>query len=341
MFYVIALFLIAGLIMVVMGFMEAQAEAPEAATVRLTRLSQRRIELSPEEKARREAEKEFAKREEQRATSPRRTTFLPTLSGMVSSHALLSRLEADLLQIHSQWRASELLAASVLLMLVGFITLLYTGFMWWLALPLSLLFLAFPWSYVRAQRKLYYRKFDEQLADTLMLMANSLKAGFSFLQSMEMVSRESRPPIASEFSLVTQEITVGIPIQQALQNLSDRVVSMDLQLMVTAVIIQREVGGGLAEILDTISGVIRERMTIKREIRTLTTQGRLTGAILAGLPLFLGLAIHLMGKMSAPSEPSFVQPLFATDFGRYLLIGAVISQIIGFMIIMKIVSIKV
>jgi tight adherence protein B len=108
-------------------------------------------------------------------------------------------------------------------------------------------------------------------------MANSLKAGFSFLQAVEMVSREAQPPISEEFGRLTQEIALGVSISQSMESLSERIRSMDLSLMVTAVLIQREVGGSLAEILETIASVIRERVRIRGEIRTLTTQGRMTG----------------------------------------------------------------
>lgn len=172
-------------------------------------------------------------------------------------------------------------------------------------------------------------------------MANGLRAGFSFLQSMEMVSRESPPPVNDEFGRVIQEVSVGVPINDALDNLATRINSMDLNLMVTAVIIQREVGGGLAEILETIAEVISERMRIKREIRVLTTQGKWSGAILACLPIFLGVAIHIMSKISAPMEASFIEPLLYDSRGQVMLGAAVFFQIIGFIFIMRIVSIRV
>jgi tight adherence protein B len=198
-----------------------------------------------------------------------------------------------------------------------------------------------PWGYVKMVRAKYYRKFDEQLADTLMLMSNSLKAGFSFLQSVEMVAREAQPPISEEFGRMTQEIALGVPITQAMDGMSERINSMDLSLMVTAVLIQREVGGSLAEILETIAAVIRERVRIKGEIRTLTTQGRMTGMLLGALPISLGMILHFVTKMMAPDQESFVMPLINTPMGQTMLMIAIVMQIIGFTAIMKIVSIKV
>jgi tight adherence protein B len=147
--------------------------------------------------------------------------------------------------------------------------------------------------------------------------------------------------MSDEFSRVIQEISVGLPINDALQNLAERINSMDLNLMVTAVMIQREVGGGLAEILETIAEVIRERMRIKREIKVLTTQGRWSGAILAFLPVTIGFLIHLASKVGAPNEPSFIEPLLYDTRGQMMLAAAIFFQLLGFFFIMRIVSIRV
>ena len=173
-----------------------------------------------------------------------------------------------------------------------------------LAMPLAAMCLFGPWIVVRFMKMSYQRRFEVQLADTLMMMANGLRAGFSFLQAMEMVSRESQPPISDEFQRMTQEISVGVPVNQALENMSARVRSNDLDLMVTAVLIQREVGSSLAEVLEIIARVIGERLRIRGEIRTLTSQGRLTGMILGFLPMSLGIVLHLVGKVMTPGEPS-------------------------------------
>lgn len=337
--YVITFLLFAGIVLVLLGLREAQHEAPEAATVRLTKLRSRREELSPDSVSERERDKEFIKQEEQRA-AVRKTTFLPSLSKFFSSNVMLARLEEELVQVRSQWRASELLAASVMLGLLVFIVLSFMGSSL-MALPVAIGCIFLPWLYVKQLRAKYYRQFDEQLADTLMLVSNSLKAGFSFLQSIEMVAREAQPPIADEFGRVTQEIAVGVNITDALDNLGHRINSMDLNLMITAVLIQREIGGSLAEILETIAAVIRERLRIKGEIRTLTTQGRATGAILGCLPIGLGILLHFVTAMMAPDQPSFVYPLISTAQGQMMLLVATFMQIMGFICIWKIVSIKV
>jgi tight adherence protein B len=219
--YVITFLLFAGIVLVLLGLREAQHAAPESATVRLSKLRSRREELAAGSVSERERDKEFIKQEEQRA-AVRKTTFLPSLSKFFSSNVLLARLEEELVLVRSQWRASELLAGSLLMGLAVFILLSSMGSKM-LALSVAFGCLFLPWLYVKRLRARYYRQFDEQLADTLMLVSNSLKAGFSFLQSIEMVAREAQPPIADEFGRVTQEIAVGVSITDALDNLGKRI----------------------------------------------------------------------------------------------------------------------
>jgi tight adherence protein B len=331
----VLLFFITGFVLIVRGFGEVQEEKSRSVSVKLTR---RRLRNEMNDDLT-DQEREMARSEEARAAAQRKTR-MPVLTNLLSGSSLLNRLDEDLFAARSPWRASELLAISILLCIVAFIILYWIG-LGILAALLSLICLALPWSYVRYLKAKYYRTFEEQLADTLLLMSNSLRAGFSFLQAMEMVSRESPPPMSDEFGRVIQEVSVGVPINDALQNLSDRINSVDLNLMVTAVVIQREVGGGLAEILETIAEVIRERMRIKREITVLTTQGRWSGAILALLPVSIGFLIHLASKMGAPNDPSFIEPLLYTTRGQIMLAIAVFNQLIGFFVIMRIVSIRV
>lgn len=185
------------------------------------------------------------------------------------------------------------------------------------------------------------KAFNAALADTITLIANALRSGSSFLQAVEMVVRESDPPMSTEFGRVVREVNLGLPFEQALNNMVRRVKSDDLELMTTAISIQYQVGGNLAEILDSIAFTIRERVRIKGEIRTLTAQQRMSGYVVAGLPL------GLMGILSLIA-PNFMAPMFAPDpkvFG--LPLGVVILgfggvlMLIGFTIIRKIVDIKV
>jgi tight adherence protein B len=183
--------------------------------------------------------------------------------------------------------------------------------------------------------------FNKQLPDTITLIANALRAGSSFLQAIELVVRESRPPISTEFGRVIREVNLGLSFDVALENMVRRVKSDDLELMATAISIQHTVGGNLAEILDSIAFTIRERVRIKGEIRTLTAQQRLSGYVVGFLPI--GLAGFLF-----IAAPSFVQPMFddrvsliGLPAGVIILFIGGVAMFIGFMMIRRIVDIEV
>ena len=176
--------------------------------------------------------------------------------------------------------------------------------------------------------------FNKQLPDTIVLLSNSLRAGSSFLQSIELVSREGSPPMSEEMGRVVREVNLGLGMEEALANLVRRIKSDDLDLMVTAIGIQQQVGGNLAEILDTIAFTIRERVRIKGEINTLTAQGRVSGYLVAFLPIGLGVALNAI-------NPAFMQPLFTETIGRILIGVGAVMMTIGFLAIRKITDIKV
>jgi tight adherence protein B len=176
--------------------------------------------------------------------------------------------------------------------------------------------------------------FNKQLPDTITLLSNSLRAGSSFLQSIELVSREGGPPMSDEMGRVVREVNLGLGMEEALHNLVRRIKSDDLDLMVTAIGIQQQVGGNLAEILDTIAFTIRERVRIKGEINTLTAQGRVSGYLVAFLPIGLGAVLNII-------NPAFMQPLFTQTIGRILIGVGVVMMTIGFLAIRKITDIKV
>jgi tight adherence protein B len=153
-----------------------------------------------------------------------------------------------------------------------------------------------PRAYVKMQEKSRLKKFDNQLSDMLNLMVNGLRAGFSTLQAMEAVSRELPAPICEEFHRVVQEMQLGIPMEDALEHLLRRINSDDLDLVITAINVQREVGGNLAEILDSISFTIRERVRIKGEIAALTAQGRATAWVISAMPIILTALLFLINR---------------------------------------------
>jgi tight adherence protein B len=184
-------------------------------------------------------------------------------------------------------------------------------------------------------------QFNKQLPDTITLIANALRAGSSFLQAIELVVRESRPPVSTEFGRVIREVNLGLPFEQALENMVRRVKSDDLELMATAISIQHTVGGNLAEILDSIAYTIRERVRIKGEIRTLTAQQRLSGYVVGFLPIALAGFIFV----AAPKffDPMFMKPpeVLGLPAGVIIMFFGGFMMFIGFMLIRKIVDIEV
>lgn len=183
----------------------------------------------------------------------------------------------------------------------------------------------------RARRRL--RRFVDQLGDSIGLMANSLRAGYSLLQTMDLVARETAPPLADEFRRVVREVGLGVPLQEALEHMLRRVPSDDLDLLVTAIAINHEVGGNLAQILDVIGETIRERVRIKGEIRVLTAQQSLSGYVISLLPVGLAVVIFLL-------NPDYLSSLFVWPW-VCMPIGAVICMVLGFIVMRRIVAIEV
>ena len=194
-----------------------------------------------------------------------------------------------------------------------------------------------PILYLKRQQGRRLIKFDNQLADMLSLVVNGLRAGYSTMQAMEAVSRELPPPISDEFRRVVQEMQLGIPMDTALQNLTRRIPSKDLDLVVTAINVQREVGGNLAEILDTISHTIRERVRVKGEIRVLTSQVMMSGRVLSIMPIAVIILMYFINWQ-------YMMRFFNPETRMYgipaLIIGAFLIMI-GYFTMQKIASIEV
>jgi len=191
-----------------------------------------------------------------------------------------------------------------------------------------------PSIYVKIQQQRRLNAFNSQLGDAINLLANSLRSGYSMLQSMETVAKELPAPISIEFSRVVREVGLGLSNEQAMNNMLRRIQSDDLDLMITAINVQHEVGGNLAEILEVIGHTIRERVRIKGEIRVLTAQGMISGYIISFLPIALGLILYLM-------NPDYIAAMFEEVCG-WIMIGVAVTGIItGFIAIQKIVRIEV
>ena len=236
------------------------------------------------------------------------------------------------------WAASTLGVPLLMILLSPFVSAFSSPISWVIGALVGFLL---PRYWLRHRQAARLKAFNGQLADTITLIANALRAGSSFLQAVEMVVRETRPPIATEFGRVIREVNLGLAFDQALENMLRRVRSDDLELMVTAISIQHQVGGNLAEILDSIAFTIRERVRIKGEIRTLTAQQRMSGYLVGFLPI--GLVLVLMVIAPTFMSPMFRKPpeMLGLPLGVIVLTLAGIAMLTGFMIIRRIVDIQV
>jgi tight adherence protein B len=202
------------------------------------------------------------------------------------------------------------------------------------ALAFALLALPAPVFLLRRRRSAKIARINDQLPELLQLVAGSLQAGQSFLQALDHAADELGEPFASELRMMLRETDLGVSLEEALEGLRTRVPDDDLSLVVDAVMIQRRVGGNLAEVLGNIAHTIRERIRIRGEVHALTGQARLSGWVLSGLPVALAGVLGLL-------NPEYMAPLFLTPFGRLLLVGAFGSEVIGMLMIRRIANVRV
>lgn len=232
--------------------------------------------------------------EEKRAAA---TPMTDWINERVTRSSFGDSLARDLARADLKLKPGEFIALMIISAFgVGFVVWYIGGMNLLAGLIGAAVGLFLPRLYVKSQQSKRLIKFNEQLGDMLNLMVNGLRAGYSTMQAMEAVSKELPAPISDEFRRVVQEMQLGVPMQQALDNLLRRIPSDDLDLVITAINVQREVGGNLAEILDTISYTIRERVRIKGEIRVLTTQVMYSGRFLSMMPIFVMGILYVMNR---------------------------------------------
>lgn len=203
-----------------------------------------------------------------------------------------------------------------------------------IALPMAPIGYFLPRWYVGSRRRSRQAKINGQLEEMLTLVANSLRSGYGMLQSFEYASRQLSPPLASELKRMLQEANLGAGAEAAVQALADRIASPDMEMVVTAITIQRSVGGNLAQTLDSVAYTMRERDRIRGEIKTLTAQQRLTGFVIGGLPIFVGLVMFAI-------NPDYMTPLFTETAGKVLLVIAVGLEALGIMLMRSMMNFEV
>ena len=246
-----------------------------------------------------------------------------------SSSLDLKMLQAGLPILGSEFLIIELVAAIIGFVFAGLLTM---------QLPVAILaFLFMPlvgWMLIQMKIRKRRKDFVNQLGDMLSMVASALRAGFSFVQAVEIVSKEMAAPMSVEISKLIREINVGVPMETALEDINRRVECPEFELITTAVLIQRQVGGNLAQILDNISDTINERIRMKREVLALTAQGRMSAVVLALLPIALAAFLFSV-------HHDYFDPLLASPMGKVAIGIALLMELLGYLVIKKIVDIDV
>lgn len=263
-----------------------------------------------------------------------RTDILPTVTEYLSSNNYGKALRLQLHQAGLRLKPGEFVGLMITGMVgLGAIGLFMTKDLF-TAFALAFIGVAVPYVFLKFKQGQRTQLFNDQLPDSLTLIASSLRTGYSFLHSCEMVVTEMPAPISEEFAWVQGEVRLGVPMEQALQRMVARLKSYDFDLVVTAVSIQLQVGGNLAEILDTISNTIRERVRIKREINALTAEGKLSGIIVFLMPIFMTIFLNV-------KSPGYFDPMLKDPWGPPMIWGTIFLMITGGLIIQKMVDIDV
>ena len=265
---------------------------------------------------------------------------IPALDNLLRRSSRISNLQPFLEQADLRIRAGNIL---MLCMVTG-LTVAVAGFLMAASLPRNqALLFAFaglviggfgPYSYASYRRTKRFQKFEELFPEAIDTLARAVRAGHAFTTALELIANELSEPVASEFRKLFEEQKFGLPVRDALMNLAERMPLVDVKFFVTAVMLQRETGGNLAEILDNLSYVIRERFKIMRQVRVYTAQGRLTMLLLMGLPPVIVVTMLM-------TSPAFIRPLFADPIGHVLVVAGIVLQTFGYFVIRKIIQIQV
>ena len=257
------------------------------------------------------------------------------LSHMLTGFSLTYSLEKRLSR--SDWnnlKVSDFLVMSAVAGILPFVLVARLSGSIWIGIVVGIVAVFVPRFLLARSVKKRRNRFTQQMVDVLVQMANSLKAGFGLLQAISQAADESKPPISVELKQTIHDIQVGASVEDAFNSLDDRVGSDDLGIVITAILIQRGAGGSLAEIIEGVAHTMRERIRIRGEINTLTTQGKYTGYLIGALPILLAAGFFVVNRR-------YEALLFTTDIGHILLIGWGVMQGIGLLIIRKILSIEI
>ena len=259
---------------------------------------------------------------------------VPWLHQVMMKWSWSTKLQDLVVQAGMSLKPAKLLMICALVGLGSFLASGYFLPHFYYTLPIAVIAALLPIAFVVFKRRGRLRKFEEHFPEALDLLGRAVRAGHAFTTGLEMISKECPEPLAGEFRTAFEEQNFGLPLRDALLNLTERVPLIDVRFFVTALLIQKETGGNLAEILDGLARVIRDRFRIYREVQVLTAQGRLTAGILIALPIIM---MFLLGALN----PSYIGVLFTDPWGPIALIVAATMQVIGSAILWKIIHFEV
>jgi tight adherence protein B len=259
---------------------------------------------------------------------------IPVLDALLRRSERVSAIQKMLAQAGLTMRAGNFLGLCALSGVVAAIVVYFVSRRVEFAWVSMLIGFLLPYSYAAFRRNKRFERFEELFPEAIDTLARAVRAGHAFTTALEMITNEVAEPVAGEFRQLYEEQKFGMPVRDALFNLTDRMPLVDVKFFVTAVMLQRETGGNLAEILDNLSYVIRERFKIQRQVRVYTAQGRLTMALLMGMP-------PIIVTVMVALNPGFIHPLFADPIGHTLIVAGVTLQTVGYFVIRKIIRIQV
>ena len=293
-----------------------------------------RARLLKERLAKERKAPELAAEEELALLRDEQLSQIPALDTLLRRSARVSDIQKMLAQAGMSTRAGNFLAISAASGIAATFLAYALSRRVEIAWVGMLLGFVLPYAYSSYRRNKRFEKFEELFPEAIDTLARAVRAGHAFTTALEMITDEVAEPVAGEFRQLYEEQKFGMPVRDALFNLTERVPLVDVKFFVTAVMLQRETGGNLAEILDNLSYVIRERFKIQRQVRVYTAQGRLTMALLMGMPPIIVTVMLIL-------NPAFIRPLFSDPIGHTLLVAGITLQTIGYFVIRKIIRIQV
>jgi tight adherence protein B len=256
---------------------------------------------------------------------------LAFLGDFVSWLGVLRRLQQYIEQANLKYRAADVFSVSILIAIVTYFFFGLFGMIWSIRALLALLFGAFPVLYIARVRRRRLRKFEEGLPDAIDLFNRSMKAGHNIHSGLETIATETYDPIRMEFKKVIEELALGSPIEDTLHNLGGRVPLIDLKFFVTGLILQRQTGANMVQVLENLALLIRERLNLAAKMKAATAQQRFSAGLLCALPLVVGFGFWIL-------KPEYIQLLYTDETGSKFLTYAIISEIVGILVIRRIAS---